>query len=248
MRKLLLTTAAVLALTGSASAHEDYACRITDEGGHVNLWVFGDNIGNTLFEKVYQKDDTVVAFADARPPWTISGNMLIKRDDPSWKIHTAVSASTLTHNGTLVGKGTCDGSSKVMTPDDDILPRWNRLQEACRGERQDEEACNSRNAYTGIVVMSGFCVSYIGDDGDFVWAKGAHLPDGHGTCKSRDAVLSTWKEFASTCRGDPSDEACKKMEEYRPNVIKAGYCWHMGSDETKSYYMKGKADHDGGCN
>src|ERR1700722_10802003 len=104
-----------------------------------------------------QNDDNVIAaLADHPPTWIVSGNTIMKTSDLSWKINTATVGSTLMHRGVLLGTGTCDGATKMLVPDE-VLSTWQRLDGACRGDQSNEQACKSRDAYNGIVVMAGFC-------------------------------------------------------------------------------------------
>lgn len=122
MRNLLLAAVATIALTASAHA-EDWVCKITDLGGHQNVYVFGQNTRNTFVELSYSHDGQLIAApVGLRPVWIIQGSSIIQQSNPTWQIHTAASGATLTAKGRLLGSGICDVASKMMPPPPDETP------------------------------------------------------------------------------------------------------------------------------
>jgi hypothetical protein len=128
-----LVVAAVLALTGSAEAHDysaDMVCRVTETDGNRSAWSFAPNtIGadgspvSTFVETSYLgHGKSVVSQAGSRPVWLMAANplggvTLLPRNNPGWALvvsnlaraGTSIAGgyATLLHNGALIGVGQC---------------------------------------------------------------------------------------------------------------------------------------------
>jgi len=129
----LLALAALLALTGSAVAHDynaDIICRVTETDGNRSAWSFAPNtIGadgspvSTFVETSYfGHGKSVVSQGGSRPVWLMTANSaggvtLLPRNNTGWSLivsnlaRTGTSISggyaSLLHNGVLIGVGQC---------------------------------------------------------------------------------------------------------------------------------------------
>ena len=126
-----LALAAVLALPGSAEAHDysaDIICRVTEADGQRSAWSFAPNTASadgspvsTFVETSYLgHGKSVVSQAGSRPVWLMTTNpvggvTLLPRNNPGWSLIVSNLARTgttiaggyasLLHNGVLIGVG-----------------------------------------------------------------------------------------------------------------------------------------------
>ena len=129
----MLALAALLALTGSAEAHDynaDIICRVTETDGNRSAWSFAPNtvsadgspVSTFVETSYFGHGKSVVSQAGSRPVWLMTANpaggvTLLPRNNPGWSLivsnlaRTGTSISggdaSLLHNGVLIGVGQC---------------------------------------------------------------------------------------------------------------------------------------------